>query len=39
MPMFTIFVLSLNKFNNIIHSNIRFMVIAYKPEFAFQNTL
>jgi hypothetical protein len=29
MPMFTISILSLNKFNIIIHSNIRFMVIAY----------
>jgi len=29
MHMFTNFVLSLNKLNTIIHSNIRFMVIAY----------
>jgi F0F1-type ATP synthase delta subunit len=29
MHMFTIFVLSLNKLNTTIHSNIRFMIIAY----------
>jgi hypothetical protein len=29
MHMFTIYVLSLKKINTTIHSNIRFMVIAY----------
>jgi len=29
MPMFTIYVLSLNKFNTTIHFNIIFMVVAY----------
>jgi hypothetical protein len=35
MPMFTIFVLSLNKLNTMIHSNIRFMVIAYNQNLHF----
>jgi len=39
MHMFIIFVLSLNKFNTTIHSNIRFMVIAYNYKSALQNTL
>jgi hypothetical protein len=30
--MFTILVLSLNKLNSIIHSNIKFMVIAYNQN-------
>jgi hypothetical protein len=29
MPMFTISILSFNKLNTTIHSNMRFMVIAY----------
>jgi hypothetical protein len=29
MPMFIIFVLSVNKLNTTIHSNIKFMVITY----------
>jgi len=29
MHMFTIYILSLNKLNTTIHSNIKFMVIAY----------
>jgi hypothetical protein len=36
MPMFTIFVLNLNKFNTIIHSNIKFMVIAYNQNLHFR---
>jgi hypothetical protein len=36
MPMFTIFVLSFNKLNITIHSNIRFMVIAYNQNLHFK---
>jgi len=36
MPMFTISILSLNKLNIIIHSNIRFMIIAYNQNFHFR---
>ncbi len=36
MFMFTIFVLSFNKFNITIHSNIRFMVIAYNQNLHFR---
>jgi hypothetical protein len=35
MPMFTIFVLSFNKLNTTIHSNIRFMVITYNQNLHF----
>jgi hypothetical protein len=34
--MFTIYVLNLNKINTIIHSNIRFMVIAYNQNLHFR---
>jgi len=36
MLMFIIFVLSLNELNTTIHSNIRFMVIAYNHNFHFK---
>jgi hypothetical protein len=36
MPMFTISILSLNKLNTTIHSNIKFMVIAYNPNMHFK---
>jgi hypothetical protein len=36
MPMFTISILSLNKLNTTIHSNIIFMVIAYNQNFHFK---
>jgi hypothetical protein len=36
MHMFIIFVLSLNKLNTTIHSNIRFMVIAYNQNMHFR---
>jgi hypothetical protein len=36
MHMFTILVLSLNKFNTTIHSNIKFMVIAYNQNLHFK---
>jgi hypothetical protein len=36
MPMFTIFVLSFNKLNITIHSNIRFMVITYNHNLHFK---
>jgi hypothetical protein len=36
MHMFIIFVLSPNKFNITIHSNIRFMVIAYNQNLHFR---
>jgi len=35
MPMFIISVLNLNKLNITIHSNIKFMVIAYYQNFEF----
>jgi hypothetical protein len=35
MPMFIIFVLSLNKLNTTIHSNIKFMVITYNQNLHF----
>jgi hypothetical protein len=35
MPMFIIYVLSFNKFNTTIHSNIRFMIIAYNQNLHF----
>jgi hypothetical protein len=36
MPMFTIFVLSFDKLNTTIHSNIRFMVITYNQNLHFK---
>jgi len=39
MHMNIIFVLSFKKFNITIHSNIKFMVIAYNYKFSLQNTL
>jgi hypothetical protein len=36
MPMFIIYVLSINKLNITIHSNITFMVIAYNQNFHFR---
>jgi hypothetical protein len=36
MPMLIIFVLSPNKLNTTIHSNIRFMVIAYNQNLHFK---
>jgi hypothetical protein len=36
MHMFTIFVLSLNKLNTTIHSNIKFMVITYNQNLHFR---
>jgi hypothetical protein len=36
MPMFTIFVLSLNKLNTAIHSNIKFMGISYNQNMHFK---
>jgi hypothetical protein len=36
MPMFTISILSLNKLNNTIHSNIRFMVITCNHNLHFK---
>jgi hypothetical protein len=36
MHMFIIFVLNLNKSNTTIHSNIRFMVIAYNKNMHFR---
>jgi hypothetical protein len=35
MPIFTIYVLSLNKLTTTIHLNIRFMVIAYNQNLHF----
>ncbi len=36
MHMFIIYVLNLNKINTTIHSNIRFMIIAYKQNLNFR---
>jgi len=36
MPIFIIYVLSLNKLNTTIHSNIKFMVIAYNQNLDFR---
>jgi len=36
MPMFIIFVLSLNKLNTTIHSNIIFIIIAYNQNLHFK---
>jgi hypothetical protein len=36
MPMFTNYILTLNKLNNNIHSNIRFMVIACNRNLHFR---
>jgi hypothetical protein len=36
MPMFTILILSLNKLNTKIHSNIKFMVIVCNQNFHFK---
>ncbi len=36
MPMFIIYVLSLNNLNTTIHSNIKFMVIAYNHNLHFK---
>jgi hypothetical protein len=36
MPMFTIFILSLNKLNTTMHSNIKFMVIVYNLNLHFK---
>jgi hypothetical protein len=36
MPMFIIYVLSFNKLNTTIHSNIKFIVIAYNQNLHFR---
>jgi hypothetical protein len=36
MPMFTIYVLNFNKFNTTIHSNIKFMFVAYNQNLHFE---